>query len=162
MESIRASEFGFPVVLKADGLAAGKGVVIAADRDEAEAAITAAMTDQRFGAAGSRLVIEEHLVGPEVSFFVVSDGIRAIAVGTAQDHKRIFDDDRGPNTGGMGAFAPSPLVDEQLHQRVMTEIVEPVIRGMASEGRPYRGVLYVGLMLTTDGPEGDRIQRPVR
>jgi phosphoribosylamine--glycine ligase len=153
MAAIHSGEFGFPVVLKADGLAAGKGVVIAADRREAEAAIAAAMTDQRFGTAGRRLVIEEHLTGPEVSFFVVSDGARAIPVGTAQDHKRIFDDDRGPNTGGMGAFAPSPLIDEPLHHRVMTEIVDPVIRGMAAEGHPYRGVLYVGLMLTPSGPK---------
>ena len=120
-------------MLKADGLAAGKGVVIAADRDEAEAAIAAAMTDERFGAAGRRLVIEECLTGPEVSFFVVSDGTRAIPIGTAQDHKRIFDDDQGPNTGGMGAFAPSPLIDERLHRRVMREIVEPVIAGMAAK-----------------------------
>jgi phosphoribosylamine--glycine ligase len=153
MQAIRGPAFGFPVVLKADGLAAGKGVVIAGDRDEADTAITAAMTDQRFGAAGRRLVIEEHLVGPEVSFFVISDGIRAIPIGTAQDHKRIFDHDQGPNTGGMGAFAPSALIDESLHQRVMSEIVAPVIAGMASEGRPYRGVLYVGLMLTTAGPK---------
>ena len=153
MAVIGGQEFGFPVVLKADGLAAGKGVVIAGNRDEAVAAITAAMTDERFGAAGRRLVIEEHLVGPEVSFFVVSDGTRAIPIGTAQDHKRIFDNDRGPNTGGMGAFAPSPLIDERLHRRVMAEIVEPVIAGMASEGRPYRGVLYVGLMLTAAGPK---------
>jgi phosphoribosylamine---glycine ligase len=150
---IHGDEFGFPVVLKADGLAAGKGVVIAADRVEAEAAVTAVMTEHRFGAAGNRLVIEEHLVGPEVSFFVVSDGVRAIPIGTAQDHKRIFDDDQGPNTGGMGAFAPSPLIDDRLHHRVMAEIVEPVIAGMASEGRPYRGVLYVGLMLTATGPK---------
>src|SRR5262245_7330221 len=153
MHVIRDGEFGFPVVLKADGLAAGKGVAIAATLREAEAAITAAMADQRFGAAGSRLVIEEHLVGPEVSFFVVSDGTRAIPIGTAQDHKRIFDDDQGPNTGGMGAFAPSPLIDGRLHQRVMAEIVEQVIAGMASEGHPYRGVLYVGLMLTKEGPK---------
>ena len=92
-------------------------------------------------------------MGPEVSFFVVSDGIRALPIGTAQDHKRIFDDDQGPNTGGMGAFAPSPLIDDRLHHRVMAEIVEPVIAGMASEGRPYRGVLYVGLMLTATGPK---------
>jgi phosphoribosylamine---glycine ligase len=151
--TIRSGEFGFPVVLKADGLAAGKGVVVATDLAEADAAIAAAMTEQRFGAAGNRLVIEEHLVGPEVSFFAVSDGTRAIPIGTAQDHKRIFDNDQGPNTGGMGAFAPSPLVDERLHHRVMTEIVEPVVRGMASEGHPYRGVLYVGLMLTSSGPK---------
>ena len=98
-------------------------------------------------------MIEEHLVGPEVSFFVISDGIRAIPIGTAQDHKRIFDNDQGPNTGGMGAFAPSPLIDARIHDRVMSEIVEPVIAGMANEGRPYRGVLYVGLMLTPTGPQ---------
>jgi phosphoribosylamine--glycine ligase len=153
VKSIRDEEFGFPLVLKADGLAAGKGVVIAADRNEAEAAAKAAMTERRFGAAGSRLVIEEHLSGPEVSFFVISDGAHAVPIGTAQDHKRIFDDDRGPNTGGMGAFAPSPLVDRVLQQQVMNEVVEPVITGMAEEGHPYRGVLYVGLMLTTSGPK---------
>jgi len=153
IDTIRSTEFGFPVVLKADGLAAGKGVVIAANREEAEAAITAAMTDHRFGAAGNRLVIEEHLTGSEVSFFVISDGTRAIPIGTAQDHKRIFDNDQGPNTGGMGAFAPSPLLDAQLHERVMNEVVGPVIRGMAAEDRPYCGVLYVGLMLTSAGPK---------
>ena len=108
--SFDRGEFGWPVVLKADGLASGKGVVIADDRQTAEAAIIAAMQERKFGAAGDRLVIEECLSGPEVSFFVVSDGARAVPIGSAQDHKRIFDDDRGPNTGGMGAFAPSPLV----------------------------------------------------
>jgi phosphoribosylamine--glycine ligase len=146
-------DFGFPVVLKADGLAAGKGVVIAADRAEADAAVSAAMTERRFGAAGARMVIEECLTGPEVSFFVVSDGTRAVSIGTAQDHKRIFDDDRGPNTGGMGAFSPSPLVDSALHARIMREIIEPVIAGMAAEGHPFRGVLYAGLMLTAWGPK---------
>src|SRR5215470_4926577 len=126
-QSVRGGEFGFPVVLKADGLAAGKGVVIATNSDEAEAAISAAMTEQRFGAAGNRLVVEEHLTGPEVSFFVISDGIRAVPIGTAQDHKRIFDEDRGPNTGGMGAIAPGPLVDATMHARIMREIVEPVV-----------------------------------
>jgi phosphoribosylamine---glycine ligase len=152
LQVVRAGAFGFPVVLKADGLAAGKGVVIAENLVEAEAAVTAAMTDGRFGAAGERLVIEECLSGPEVSFFVLSDGLRALPIGTAQDHKRIFDGDRGPNTGGMGAFAPSPLVDAALQARVMREIVDPVIRGMAAEGTPFRGFLYVGLMLTADGP----------
>src|SRR5437763_17099129 len=151
--TIRGGEFGFPVVLKADGLAAGKGVVIAHNRAEAETAITDAMTEQRFGAAGDRMVIEEHLTGPEVSFFVVSDGTRAVPIGTAQDHKRIFDDDRGPNTGGMGAFAPSPLIDAALEARIMREIVDPVIAGMAGEGHPFRGFLFVGLMLTPDGPK---------
>ena len=152
-EALRSGRFGFPVVLKADGLAAGKGVVIAPDLPSAEAAVHDAMDDRRFGDAGLRLVIEECLSGPEVSFFVVADGSHAVPIGTAQDHKRIFDDDRGPNTGGMGAFAPSPLVDELVHQRVMADIVNPVIAGMASEGHPFRGFLYVGLMLTAEGPK---------
>jgi phosphoribosylamine---glycine ligase len=149
---VRSGEFGLPLVLKADGLAAGKGVVIADDLAAAEAAVIAAMSARRFGASGDRLVVEECLTGPEVSFFVISDGERALPIGTAQDHKRIFDDDRGPNTGGMGAFAPSPLVDAVAKARIMDEIVEPVIRGMAAEGRPFRGFLFVGLMLTASGP----------
>jgi phosphoribosylamine--glycine ligase len=153
LQCLRSNELGWPVVLKADGLAAGKGVVIAADRLEAERAAIAAMQDRRFGDAGTRLVIEECLTGPEVSFFVISDGTRALPIGTAQDHKRIFDDDRGPNTGGMGAFAPSPLVDDALAERVMREIVVPVVSGMAAEGAQFRGFLYVGLMLTTTGPK---------
>ena len=152
LESVRADEFGMPVVLKADGLAAGKGVVIAEDRAAAERAITDAMRERKFGAAGDRLVIEECLKGPEVSFFVACDGARAVPIGTAQDHKRALDDDRGPNTGGMGAFAPSPLVDAALEARIMSEIVTPVVRGMAAEGHPFRGFLYVGLMLTAGGP----------
>src|SRR4051812_33684491 len=153
LDTVRRDEFGLPVVLKADGLAAGKGVVIAGDRDAAERAIVEAMRDRKFGAAGDRVVIEECLTGPEVSFFAISDGVRAVAIGTAQDHKRIFDDDRGPNTGGMGAFAPSPLVDATLEARVMREIVHPVIAGMAEEGCPFRGFLFAGLMLTADGPK---------
>ncbi len=150
---VSAGGFGFPVVLKADGLAAGKGVVIAGDRAAADAAIAAAMRDRVFGSAGDRLVVEEHLTGPEASFFVISDGQRAVSIGSAQDHKRIFDEDQGPNTGGMGAFAPSPLVDAALEARIVREIVEPVIAGMAAEGHPFRGFLYVGLMLTVDGPK---------
>ncbi len=150
---VRGGSFGFPVVLKADGLAAGKGVVIAQTLAEAEEAIGAAMTGGRFGRAGERLVIEECLVGPEVSFFVLCDGARALPIGTAQDHKRIFDNDEGPNTGGMGAFAPSPLIDAGLHARVMHDIVEPVLAGMAAEGHPFKGFLYVGLMLTAEGPK---------
>ena len=149
---VRSGEFGLPVVLKADGLAAGKGVVIAEDCVAAEAAVKAAMSERRFGAAGDRLVIEECLTGPEVSFFVISDGGRALSIGSAQDHKRIFDDDRGANTGGMGAFAPSPLVDPGLEARIMQEIVDPVIAGMAEEGHAFRGFLFVGLMLTPAGP----------
>jgi phosphoribosylamine---glycine ligase len=153
LETIRSGRFGFPVVLKADGLAAGKGVVIADDRALAEAAVVSAMRDHRFGPAGDRLVIEECLTGPEVSFFAVSDGARAVPIGTAQDHKRVFDEDRGPNTGGMGAFAPSPLIDGALEARIMKEIIQPVIDGMAADGEPFRGFLFAGLMLTNDGPK---------
>jgi phosphoribosylamine---glycine ligase len=150
---IERGELGLPVVIKADGLAAGKGVVVASDRREADAAIRSAMEARQFGSAGARLVIEECLSGPEVSYFAVCDGRVAIPLGSAQDHKRIFDDDRGPNTGGMGAFAPSPLMDAELDARVRREIVEPVMRGMRAEGYEYRGFLYVGLMLTCDGPK---------
>jgi phosphoribosylamine---glycine ligase len=150
---VRDEPFGFPIVLKADGLAAGKGVVIADDRAAAESTLRAMMGDRRFGAAGDRVVIEECLTGPEVSFFVISDGSRAVPIGSAQDHKRIFDQDRGPNTGGMGAFAPSRLIDAAMHDRIMREIVEPVIAGMAADGHPFRGFLYAGLMLTVDGPK---------
>jgi phosphoribosylamine--glycine ligase len=152
IDCLDSAELDLPVVIKADGLAAGKGVVIADDRASAETAVRAAMCERRFGAAGDCVVIEECLSGPEVSFFVICDGERAVPIGTAQDHKRIFDDDRGPNTGGMGAFAPSPLVDEVLEARVMREIVEPVLAGMAAEGHPFRGFLYAGLMLTAAGP----------
>lgn len=153
LDVVRSGSFGFPVVLKADGLAAGKGVVIAEDRVTAEASIIATMRERQFGSAGDRLVIEECLSGPEVSFFVLCDGTRAVPIGTAQDHKRMFDDDRGPNTGGMGAFAPSPLVHGAMARQVMSEIVEPVVTGMAEEGHPFRGFLYVGLMLTATGPK---------
>lgn len=152
MAAVAGEQFGFPVVVKADGLAGGKGVVVAADRAEAEAAVRAAMVDQAFGAAGATLVIEECLTGPEVSFFVLADGHRAIVLGSAQDHKRIFDDDRGPNTGGMGAFAPSPLMTPELTASVMSTIVRPVIEGLRDDGG-YRGFLYVSLMLTPDGPK---------
>ena len=150
--AIADGELGFPLVVKADGLAAGKGVVIAPDRAAADSAVAAAMEEHRFGEAGTRVVLEECLSGPEVSFFALCDGHRAQPLGSAQDHKRIFDDDRGPNTGGMGAFAPSPLVDESMQQRIMRDIVNPVLTGMQDEGTPYRGFLYVGLMLTCDGP----------
>jgi phosphoribosylamine---glycine ligase len=153
MAVVRGEEFGAPVVLKADGLAAGKGVVIAEDRAAAERAVRDAMEARKFGVAGERLVIEECLTGPEASFFCICDGVRAVPIGTAQDHKRAFDDDRGPNTGGMGAFAPTPLIDGPMSSRVMREIVEPVMRGMSEEGHPFRGFLYVGLMLTTSGPK---------
>jgi phosphoribosylamine--glycine ligase len=150
---VARGELGLPVVVKADGLAAGKGVVVAATREEADAAIAAAMERRQFGEAGATVVIEECLDGPEVSFFVVCDGRTALPLGTAQDHKRIFDDDRGPNTGGMGAFSPSPLADSALEARVMSEIVMPLMRGMQAEGHEYHGFLYIGLMLTCDGPK---------
>jgi phosphoribosylamine--glycine ligase len=153
LEAVAGATFGFPVVVKADGLAAGKGVTVAADRAEAEAAVRAAMVEGQFGDAGARLVIEECLTGPEVSYFVMSDGVHAVTLGSAQDHKRIWDDDRGPNTGGMGAFAPSPLVSAELDREVMERVVRPVIEGHRAEGDPYRGFLYVSLMLTADGPK---------
>ena len=153
VDLIDRGELGFPVVLKADGLAAGKGVVIAEDRFAANEAIRAAMVDRRFGTAGDRVVLEEFLVGEEASYFVLADGERFVPFSSAQDHKRIFDDDRGPNTGGMGAFAPSPLITPDVDRRVVEEIVRPVLHGMVADGHPYRGFLYVGLMLTLDGPK---------
>jgi phosphoribosylamine--glycine ligase len=152
-EVIDRGELGLPVVVKADGLAAGKGVVVANDARAAHDAIRETMEERRFGSAGASVVLEECLTGPEVSFFVLCDGQRAIPIGTAQDHKRAFDNDKGPNTGGMGAFAPSPLIDAALERRIMREIVEPVVAGMRSEGHEYRGFLYAGLMLTCNGPK---------
>jgi len=153
LEAIHRGEFAYPLVLKADGLAAGKGVVIAEDRSTAESVVRAMMVDRRFGDAGDRIVLEEFLVGQEASYFVLSDGTNFVQFGSAQDHKRIFDDDLGPNTGGMGAFAPSPLITPDISRRVSEEIVAPVLAGMEQEGYPYRGFLYVGLMLTADGPK---------
>jgi len=140
-----------PVVIKADGLAAGKGVVIAESVHEAEEAIDAILGG-RFGAAGSEIVVEEFLVGEEASFFALVDGKTALAMAGAQDHKRVFDGDKGPNTGGMGAYSPAPVLDEAMAARVMREIVEPTVKGMAQEGRPFQGVLFAGLMITADGP----------
>lgn len=151
LDAVSGSQFGFPVVVKADGLAGGKGVTVAQDRAEAEAAVRAAMVDRAFGEAGARLVIEECLTGPEVSMFYLLDGARAAFLGSAQDHKRIFDEDRGPNTGGMGAFAPSPLVTDELEREVGQRIVQPVIDGHRAIGEPYIGFLYVSLMLTPAG-----------
>jgi phosphoribosylamine--glycine ligase len=139
-----------PFVLKADGLAAGKGVVIAEDRATAEAEIDA-MLGGRFGAASASLVIEEFMAGEEASFFALCDGETAVPLAGAQDHKRVGDGDVGPNTGGMGAYSPAPILDQAMQQQVMDRIVTPTVRGMAAEGRPYRGVLFVGLMI--DGGE---------
>jgi phosphoribosylamine--glycine ligase len=150
--AISQGEFEMPVVIKADGLAAGKGVVIADDRAAAESAIRDAMVERRFGSAGERIVLEEFMTGEEASYFVLTDGRSAMPLASAQDHKRIFDDDRGPNTGGMGAFAPSPLVTPDVERRVLDTIVRPVLNGMRAERNPFVGFLYVGLMLTASGP----------
>jgi phosphoribosylamine--glycine ligase len=142
---------GAPVVVKADGLAAGKGVVVAASVAEARSAIDAMMVRGRFGEAGRRVVIEELLEGEEASFIVMADGARALPLATSQDHKRLKDGDGGPNTGGMGAYSPAPVVTPRLHARVMREIVQPAIEGMAKEGAPYVGFLYAGLMIDRAG-----------
>jgi phosphoribosylamine--glycine ligase len=150
---LREGRFGLPVVIKADGLAAGKGVVVAEDAASGEVAVREMMVDRRFGKAGSQVVVEEFLRGREASFFVVTDGINARVLPSAEDHKRAFDDDRGPNTGGMGAFSPSPLVTGEMAGRILESIVFPTLRGLAAEGQPYRGFLYCGLMITADGPK---------
>jgi phosphoribosylamine--glycine ligase len=145
------SQRGAPIVVKADGLAAGKGVVVAASVEEAHAAIDRMMTDRSLGEAGSRVVIEEFLAGEEASFIVMSDGVNVLPLATSQDHKRLRDGDAGPNTGGMGAYSPAPVVTPKLHARVMREIIMPAIQGMAQDGLPYVGFLYAGLMIDRAG-----------
>ena len=142
---------GAPIVVKADGLAAGKGVVVAATREEAHAAVDAMLTRRSFGAAGARVVIEEFLDGEEASFIVMSDGARVLTLATSQDHKRLRDGDLGPNTGGMGAYSPAPVVTPEIHARVMREIILPAVLGMAQDGTPYTGFLYAGLMIDAAG-----------
>ena len=142
---------GAPIVVKADGLAAGKGVVVAASVAEAHAAIDQMMTGKSLGDAGTRLVVEEFLQGEEASFIVMSDGTHALALATSQDHKRLRDGDQGPNTGGMGAYSPAPVVTPKVHARVMREIIQPAIEGMAKDGIPYVGFLYAGLMIDKSG-----------
>ncbi|NVE95342.1 phosphoribosylamine--glycine ligase [Altererythrobacter lutimaris] len=146
------ASFDAPYVLKADGLAAGKGVVIAETRADAEAALSD-MFGGQFGEAGAEVVVEEFMTGEEASFFALTDGEAIIPFGTAQDHKRVGDGDTGPNTGGMGAYSPAPVLTDALQARVMTEIIEPTVSTMAAEGMPYSGVLYAGLMLTDEGPK---------
>ena len=141
---------GAPIVIKADGLAAGKGVVVAMNRDEAHDAINH-MLGGGMGSAGSRVVIEEYLAGEEASFIVMADGTHALPMATSQDHKRLCDGDQGPNTGGMGAYSPAPVVTPEIHRRVMDEIILPTLRGMAAEGMPFTGFLYAGLMIGADG-----------
>lgn len=144
---------GAPIVVKADGLAAGKGVVVAQNLVQAEEAIRQMMSDKVFGQAGSTVVVEEFLTGEEVSFIVLTDGQDLIPLVTSQDHKRLLDGDLGPNTGGMGAYSPSPLVTPEIEQQILTQIICPTIEGMAAEGVPYTGFLYAGLMITQDGPK---------
>jgi phosphoribosylamine---glycine ligase len=142
---------GAPIVVKADGLAAGKGVVVAQTEQEAIAAVADMLSGNVFGAAGSRVVIEEFLLGEEASFIVIADGKHALAMATSQDHKARDDGDKGPNTGGMGAYSPAPIVTPEIHQRVMQEIITPTLAGMAADGHAYTGFLYAGLMVSPDG-----------
>jgi phosphoribosylamine--glycine ligase len=142
---------GAPIVIKADGLAAGKGVVVAMTADEAHAAIDMMLSDNRFGDAGARVVVEEFLEGEEASFIVMVDGTHVLALATSQDHKRLLDHDAGPNTGGMGAYSPAPVVTPVLHARVMREIILPTVQGMAKDGIPFTGFLYAGLMIDAQG-----------
>jgi phosphoribosylamine--glycine ligase len=141
-----------PIVVKADGLAAGKGVVIAETRDAAEAAVHACFSGA-FGAAGAEVVVEECLFGEEASFFALVDGAHALPLAAAQDHKRAYDGERGPNTGGMGAYSPTPVMTDEMTRRTMEEIIWPTVRGMAARGTPYKGVLFAGLMITSAGPK---------
>ena len=144
---------GAPIVVKADGLAAGKGVIVAATEDEANAAIDDMLAHGRFGTAGAEVVVEEFLDGEEASFFALADGETALPLASAQDHKRVGDGDTGPNTGGMGAYSPAPVITDALAEDIMARIVRPTIAGMKEEGCPYKGVLYAGLMIGRDGPK---------
>ncbi|MCK7592743.1 phosphoribosylamine--glycine ligase [Pseudomarimonas salicorniae] len=140
-----------PIVVKADGLAAGKGVIVAKTLDVAEAAVHEMLSGNAFGEAGARVVIEEFLEGEEASFICMVDGLHALPMATSQDHKRVGDGDSGPNTGGMGAYSPAPVVDEAVHKRVMRDVIEPTVRGMAEDGHPFTGFLYAGLMIDETG-----------
>jgi phosphoribosylamine---glycine ligase len=145
-------ELGAPLVVKADGLAAGKGVTICHTLDEADAAVALCLEARAFGTSGASVVIEEFMVGEEASFFAITDGAAILPLAAAQDHKTIFDGDRGPNTGGMGAYSPAPVMDAAMTERVMAEIVRPTVAAMAKEGVPFAGFLYAGLMITREGP----------
>jgi phosphoribosylamine--glycine ligase len=149
---------GAPIVIKADGLAAGKGVVVATTLEQAHEAVDAMLGDGSLGAAGARVVIEECLLGEEASFIVLSDGKNILALASSQDHKRLKDADQGPNTGGMGAYSPAPVVTAVIHERVMREVIEPTLLGMQADGIPYSGFLYAGLMIG----EGDDATRPIK
>ncbi|HEX4994004.1 MAG TPA: phosphoribosylamine--glycine ligase, partial [Methylomirabilota bacterium] len=141
-------ELGAPLVVKADGLAAGKGVTVCRSLEEADRALALCFEERAFGASGLTVVVEEFLEGEEASFFALADGAAVLPFAAAQDHKTVFDDDRGPNTGGMGAYSPAPVMSDAMQDRVMAEIVRPVIAAMGKEGAPYTGVLFVGLMIT--------------
>jgi phosphoribosylamine--glycine ligase len=145
------AQHGAPIVIKADGLAAGKGVVVAMTPEEAHAAIDMMLVDNKMGAAGARVVIEEFLEGEEASFIVMVDGKHVLPLASSQDHKRLLDGDKGPNTGGMGAYSPAPVLTPAIHARVMREVIQPVMQGMEKEGSPYTGFLYAGLMIKPDG-----------
>jgi phosphoribosylamine--glycine ligase len=149
---LASGEFGFPVVVKADGLAAGKGVVVCATQKKAEEAAGEMLVQKKFGSAGRRVVIEEFLRGREVSFIVISDGVRVQPLVTAMDHKAAYDGGKGPNTGGMGAISPSPLMTEKLFDDIMATVITPAVTRLLEEGRKFKGVLYAGLMITEEGP----------
>lgn len=153
LKAVSDGSFSYPLVIKADGLAAGKGVVVAENESIARSTITEFMAGQKLGAAGNRLLIEECLVGRELSYLLFADGKSYCALPVAQDHKRAFDGDQGPNTGGMGVFSTPGLLDAALEQRIVKEIVEPSLAGTIADGFPFRGVLFIGLMLTADGPQ---------
>ena len=142
---------GAPIVVKADGLAAGKGVVVAQTVEEAIEAVDRIMVEKVFGEAGNRVVIEECLKGEEASYLVITDGERFVPLATAQDHKAVFDGDRGPNTGGMGAYSPAPVLSEEMEREVQEKVIKPILKGMAQEGMPFKGILYAGLMITEEG-----------
>jgi phosphoribosylamine--glycine ligase len=150
---LKAGRFSYPLVLKADGLAAGKGAIICRKLQRAEEAVNTIMVEKKFGEAGSRLVVEEFLTGKEVSFIVISDGVKILPMVTTMDHKAVFDGDKGPNTGGMGAISPSPFIDQNMFDDIVNTIVFPTVTRMLEEGRKFKGVLYVGLMLTEEGPK---------
>jgi phosphoribosylamine--glycine ligase len=150
---VNSGQFSFPLVVKADGLAAGKGVIICRNAKRAEEAIHTIMEEKKFGDAGNRVIVEEFLEGKEASFIVISDGVKVLPLATTMDHKPVFDGDKGPNTGGMGAISPSPYINQEMFEDIMNTIVFPSITRMLEEGRKFKGVLYVGLMLTDEGPK---------
>ena len=147
------AEKGAPIVVKADGLAAGKGAIVCETNKEAEDAINKILVDNEFGEAGSKVIIEEKLIGEEASYLIFTDGKTIIPMVSSQDHKAVYDEDKGPNTGGMGAYSPAPVVTKEIEEEILTKIMRPMIDAMEKEGRTYKGILYAGLMITKDGPK---------